>query len=77
MAANMPMAANGQMMMQQQQQAQQQQRPGPMQTLIYQQLLGSHGSVPPNSWQAAMPIQERMIKTMSLYGPTPRAPLSS
>lgn len=66
MAANMPMAANGQMMMQQQQhQMQRQQMSQQMSQQVMQAIMTSHatGGAP---WHAQVPIQERLGKTLSL-----------
>ena len=66
MAANMPMA-NGQLMMQQQQQQQHnQQQQRALQSMVYQALANSQQSAPPNGWQAAVPVQERLGKTINL-----------
>ena len=69
MAANIPMATNGQMMMQQRQQMQQQQQMQQRQLsqMVYQQLANNHGQAGPNGWQAATTIQDRLGKTTNLY----------
>lgn len=69
MAANMPMAGNGQLMMQQQQQPQHM-RPMPtstqVQSAMYQSILASQSAVPQGGWQSSLPIQDRLAKAMSL-----------
>lgn len=69
MAANMPMAGNGQLMMQQQQQAQHM-RPMPssnqVQTAMYQSILASQSAAPQGGWQSSLPIQDRLTKAMTL-----------
>lgn len=66
MAANMPMAGNGQLMMQQQQHM----RPMPsstqVQTAMYQSILASQSAAPQGGWQSSLPIQDRLTKAMSL-----------
>jgi len=73
MAANLPMAANGQLMMQQQQQQQHQmqQQQHQMQQrqlhgMVYQQLANSHQLAGPNGWQSSLSIQDRLAKTINL-----------
>jgi len=70
MAANIPMATNGQMMMQQRQQLQQQHatmQQRQLSQMVYQQLANNHGQAGPNGWQAATTIQDRLGKTTNLY----------
>lgn len=69
MAANMPMAGNGQLMMQQQQQSQHvRQMPSgtQVQTAMYQSILASQSAAPQGGWQSSLPIQDRLTKAMSL-----------
>lgn len=65
MAANMPMAANGQMMMQQQQQQQQMQQRHQMSQQVLQAIMNSHGTGGA-AWHSQVPMQERLGKTLTL-----------
>ena len=65
MAANMPqMAMNSQMMANTQQQQQQQRQ---LQSLVYGALINNSASTGVG-WQSAVPINDRLSKTMNLYG---------
>jgi hypothetical protein len=64
MAANMPMATNGQLMMQHQQQQQQQHTQ--MMRVLYGQILKSAQEFPAGGWQATIPPNERLAKITNM-----------
>jgi hypothetical protein len=70
MAANLPMAANGQLMMQQQQQhqlqSQQSMQQRQLHNTVFQQLANSQQLAPPGGWQSSLTLNDRLAKTLNL-----------